>query len=392
MHFFSRSGRARPRPASAVAEQWTRARAPGGRALGRLPVPVQSRVRRLLNSVVPILQCGLAAGVSWWIATAVFGHAAPFFAPIAAIISLGLSLSRRWRRSVELVGGVAIGVLIGDLLVRYVGSGAWQIAAAVLVAMSLAVFLDNGPILPMQSASSAVLVVAVPITGAGFTRAVDALIGGVVGILIVVILPTNPAHRARLDAAGILATLRDTCDRLAAGLRAGNNDAIGAVYVEVGGLRGALDTMRADMRGGREVSVISPLYWSSRSRMEAMAGTGEPIDSAVRNMLGLARRLNGMTARGESVPDAVIDLIDQLGDGYEVLRGYMLAPPGGRPDAADAAQALRAIARNAKPEVVVDEDLTAVSSLAQIRSQLVDMLMIAGLSRTSAVAQLHRNQ
>lgn len=350
---------------------------------------MRARVRRLLNAVVPILQCCVAAALSWWLATTVFGHRAPFFAPIAAIISLGLSLSKRWRRSLELVGGVTIGVLIGDLLVRYFGSGAWQIAVAVAVAMSVAVFVDDGPIIPMQAASSAVLVVAVPIVGAGFTRAVDALIGGVVGVLIVAILPTNPAHRARLDAARILATMRDTCHRLADAVRAGDDISAGAVYDEIYGLRGALDTMRADMRGGREVSVISPLYWSSRARIARIASTAEPIDGAVRNLLVLVRRVNGMLTRGEQVPDGIVDLIDQLADGYEILRAYMLAPPDGEPDAADAARVLRGIVRQAKPELVADGELTAVSTLAQIRSQLVDMLMIAGLSRTSAVAQLH---
>ena len=175
---------------------------------------------------------------------------------------------------------------------------------------------------------------------------------------------------------------------MAAALSAGDEDQLGAVFADLSGLRGALETMRADMRGGREVSVISPLYWSSRPRMERIADTGEPISSAVRNMMVLARRVNGMVSRGERVPDAVIDLIAQLGVGYESLRAYMLAPPDGQPDAADAARVLRGIVRQVRPEVVADEDVVGVSTLAQIRAQLVDMLMVAGLTRTSAVAQL----
>lgn len=366
-----------------------RAREPSSRALRWLPPQVRSRVSRLLNSAVPIVQCGLSAGLSWWIATTVVGHIDPFFAPIAAIISLGLSLNKRWRRSVELVGGVAIGVLIGDLLVHYAGSGAWQIVVAVLVAMSLAVFVDGGPIIPMQAASSAVLVVAVPAIGTGVTRASDALIGGVIGILVAALLPTSPAHRARLDAARVLAVLRDSCEKMAAGARNGDDELLAKVFDDLSGLRGALDTMRADMRGGQEVSVMSPLHWSSRSRMERIADTAEPISSAVRNMMVLARRVNGMVARGEPVPDGVVDLIAQLGLGYESLRAYMLAPPDGDPDAAEAARVLRGIVRQAKPDIVADADLTTVSTLAQIRSQLVDMLMVTGLTRPSAVAQLH---
>ena len=82
-----------------------------------LPAPLRQRIRRLWLSLVPITQCALAAGTAWWVALQVFDHEQPFFAPIAAVISLGLSLSQRWRRSMELVGGVTIGILVGDLFI-----------------------------------------------------------------------------------------------------------------------------------------------------------------------------------------------------------------------------------------------------------------------------------
>jgi len=46
------------------------------------------------------------------------GPPAPFFAPVAAIITLGFSFGQRLRRAVEVAIGVAVGVLVGDAFVR----------------------------------------------------------------------------------------------------------------------------------------------------------------------------------------------------------------------------------------------------------------------------------
>ena len=68
----------------------------------------------------------------------------PSFAPIAAVISLGLAVGERGRRAVELAIGVAFGVAIGDLLVSAVGVGAGQSAILVALAMVVAVFFGRG--------------------------------------------------------------------------------------------------------------------------------------------------------------------------------------------------------------------------------------------------------
>ena len=48
---------------------------------------------------------------------------APFFAPIAAVISLSLTLGQRGRRAPEVVFGVAVGLIVADLLVLAIGVG-----------------------------------------------------------------------------------------------------------------------------------------------------------------------------------------------------------------------------------------------------------------------------
>lgn len=360
------------------------------RVFNAMPAPLKSRLRRLRVSLVPIVQCALAAGASWWIAVEIFDHPDPFFAPIAAVISLGLSLGQRWRRAAELVGGVAIGILVGDLFISLVGEGAWQIMVVVALAMLVAVFLDDGPLVPMQAASSAALVATLLPPGgvAGFHRAIDALIGGLVGILVGALLPVNPASRARRDAAGVLATVRDAARRLATGLRERDEELIAAALEAGRGTQAAINKMRSDMTGGREVTRISPLYWGSRMRLDRISATADPIDNAVRNFRIIARRSLGLTQRGVAVQPELIEIIDDLAGAFEVLRAMMMADPGEEPDQADAARVIRSIVRKARADLVTNSELSEAALLAEIRSLLVDLLMTAGLRRSSALATL----
>ena len=57
---------------------------------------------------------GVAACVAWFLAVLLLGLDAPTFAPIAAVISLGLAIGERGRRAVELTLGVGFGVLLAD--------------------------------------------------------------------------------------------------------------------------------------------------------------------------------------------------------------------------------------------------------------------------------------
>ncbi|GAA3954805.1 FUSC family protein [Gordonia caeni] len=375
-----------------------RIRATRSRLIDRLPGPVAKRVRRLGLSAVPILQCAIAGGLAWFIAFDLLHHARPFFAPIAAVASLGLVLAKRWRRSIELIGGVLIGIVVGDLIISVIGSGPWQISVVVALAMMAAVVIDGAPMVTNQAGASAVLVATLlpPGDAAGYERAIDAMIGGGVALLIGALVPFNPAHRARRDAAGVLETLRDLSGDLETALRAQKEDGVYRVLAQARNTQSQIEAMHSDMNAGREVGWISPLYWFERPRIHRIAATGEPIDNAMRNFRICARRALGLTQRGVRVEPAVLDLIAALPEGFEILRQMMLSPPKGSPDGADAARVLRTIVRRARPairdtEALIEDgggDFSEIALLVELRSLLVDMLMVTGLKRESAIAQL----
>ncbi len=75
------------------------------------------RRRRLRSGLRSVLQTAVSAALAWYLAKLVWGHPAPLFAAIAAIIVSSTSLGQQRRLATELALGVAVGILIADLLV-----------------------------------------------------------------------------------------------------------------------------------------------------------------------------------------------------------------------------------------------------------------------------------
>src|SRR6201991_2026133 len=230
--------------------------------LARVREQMREGGRRVQVSALPIAQCGVSAGIAWYIAHDVVGHQRPFFAPIAAVISLGVSLGNRLRRVVELVLGVSLGVLVGDLLISAIGSGAWQIVLVVGLAMAIAVFADGATLLVGQAASSAVLVATLlpPGQQGGIDRCIDALVGGAVGVLVVAVLPTDPVGPVRLQARALLDELATVLDLIADALRNRDSGAAGAALERARASQPLIDELRAALRAGQEVTAVSPLH------------------------------------------------------------------------------------------------------------------------------------
>lgn len=165
----------------------------GHETRSRLGEQLTRRVKRWRIAAVPIVQAAVAAGLSWLVAGHIAGHRAPFFAPVAAVVCLGMTLGHRLRRAIELIVGVGVGIGIGDVLISAIGTGPWQIALVVALAMSVAVLLDGGAVITSQAAVSAILVATLYLPGdtSAVSRLVDALIGGATGLLVVGVFPRS---------------------------------------------------------------------------------------------------------------------------------------------------------------------------------------------------------
>ena len=157
--------------------------------MSRLGEHLTGRLSCWRSVAVPLIQTALAAGLSWFVAVHLFGHHAPLFAPVAAIVSIDMTLGQRLRRAIELIVGASVGVGIGALLISAIGTGPWQIAVVVALATSVAVLLDGRAVINVQAAVSAILVATLYVPGdtSGMDRLFDGLIGAAISLVIVAV-------------------------------------------------------------------------------------------------------------------------------------------------------------------------------------------------------------
>lgn len=112
-------------------------------------------------------QAAIATAVAWVLAQEALGHPRPIFAPVVALIGVSAALGQRRRYAVQMLVGVALGILIANGLVALIGTGPLQIGAIVAGAMLAAIAVGGGAVLASEAAASALLVVTVQLPGTG---------------------------------------------------------------------------------------------------------------------------------------------------------------------------------------------------------------------------------
>lgn len=344
------------------------------------------RVRRLLRTGLPIVQAGIAAGLAWFIAKQLVGHPQPFFAPIAAVISLGVSLGQRMRRSVELVVGVSIGIGVGDVLISLIGTGPWQIALVVMLAMSAAVLLDSGSVIVLQAASSSVLVATLipPATAGGWTRMVDAAVGGVVGIVVALLLPANPLTVAHRNGRVVLGALADALRGVGGAVARQDEAMCSDVLAQARKSQQDIDGMRSALQAGGEIARYAPIRWHRRGELERYDVAATPVDRALRNTRVLARRALAALRDEEPVPRPLPALLEELAGAVALLRDELASGN----DPLQAREAARSVARKSTVELLGEGDYSMQVVVLQVRSIVVDLLQATGLGRAEALAAL----
>ncbi len=351
----------------------------------RVPVRdlLRSRLRDLRRAALPIAQATLAAGAAWWFARHVIGHPQPFFAAIAAVISVGAGYLERGRRTVELVVGVALGIAVGDLLIAAIGVGALQLMLVVALAMSAAVLVGGGPLLITQASVSAVLVATLqpPTNGIYWGRFVDALVGGALGLLVTALIPVDPLALARRALAPLLRELAATVEDVAAALAARDAAAAGSALERARAADAA--AFHAAVLAGSETARIAPQRWRARGELAAYAIADPMLDLAARDVRVLARGSIRPLELGEPIPPELLEALRRLADAFRSLE-----PALGRPGDRDARAAARDAALRAAAVATRALEHTGNLSISvlvgQVRSTATDLLRCLGLDPREA--------
>ena len=246
-----------------------------------------------------IVQTPVAAGLAWYIAHTLLGHHQPFFAPTAAAVSLSKNRVLRGQRALQLIVGVVLGIGIGTAVKAVAGSTtsgrgavAIGVAAAVALLAALAVgggFFAHGVLFVNQSATSAIMMIAVAGTATGPERLSDALIGGGVTLVITVVLfPAAPLPLIQGAVRQVFGVLRDTLGRLAELAGTGGTAdpgwalAVGErVQTKLAGLQQAQAT-------AGQVASLAPRRWPERSLVRRAGEQAASLQLLTATVLSLA--------------------------------------------------------------------------------------------------------
>ncbi|MEV4499997.1 FUSC family protein [Micromonospora arborensis] len=350
----------------------------------RAVVTVRDRFRRVRAIGGLAVQAGLAAALSWVVAHELLNISQPVFAPISAVSTLAASLGQRLRRTVELIIGVTVGVLIGDLLLVVLGTGWWQLALIVVLAIVVALFLAGSAAVVIQAGATAVLICTLsPSTrDLEIPRFVDALIGGGTALLVTaVLLPLNPLRVLNRAARPVLDLLAAQLDATAGALADRDAARARTARGELRQNKGQLSAFVEATQGAREASTLSPVHWRERrGPVSRYARAAEPIDRAMRNSGTLIRRSVTLIEDDEPVPESLPDAVADLAEAVRLLKRQFAA--GAEPNRARE-QALRAVqaAGRAYRDGV---GFSGAVVVAQVRTTVSDLLVATGLTQEDA--------
>jgi uncharacterized membrane protein YgaE (UPF0421/DUF939 family) len=266
-----------------------------------------------------LLQTSVAAGLAWYIAHKLLAHPQPFFAPIAAAVSLSTSNVLRAQRAIQMMIGVTLGIGTGTLVQELVGPGTVSITLAALIALLAAVFIGQGYIgqgmmFANQTVVSSILVIALYRSGVGWERIFDALIGGALAIVFAVVLfPANPLAVLRSARIEVLKTLHSVLARtgeFASGRRLPAHDwplpAVDRVHEQLGGLIQARVTARQVVR-------IAPRRWGLREAVQAADHQAVHLALLAGTVLQLARAVvPSVDGRCDRLPRPAGAVLDDL--------------------------------------------------------------------------------
>jgi Fusaric acid resistance protein-like len=345
---------------------------------------IRSRRERLVETARPILHTAVAAAGAWFVAHELIGHKAPFFAPTAAVITLGLTVGQRRRRAFEIGLGVAVGIFVGDLIVALIGTGTWQIAVLTGLAMVVATALGGGPLVASQAAVSAVLVGTIqpPTDGLSFARFIDASVGSAVALLVSSLLfPVDPVGLARAGTEPLLDRLAAVLDQIAEALEERHLESAERALVATGEIEPEHNRLEASLEAALDTARLAPGRRAARVRLRRYSRVAHEIGLAPANVRVLARGASRAITLEDSTPAELHTAVHELAATFRELVPYL---EGEDPEPVRE-HALRA-AGLANAVLEETANLSALHLVGQVRLIAVDTLRATGLSREHALA------
>ncbi|AZN42651.1 FUSC family protein [Paenibacillus albus] len=155
-----------------------------------------------LGLTLQIGKTALASTLSWWLATHLSFNNYPYFAPLAAILTVQVTVADSLDKAMQRTMGIVLGVIVSLFIGQWLTIGPLSIFLVILIGMTISNALHLNYQIASQVAVSSLLVLAFGHKqGYAFDRIVETIIGCAVAVGInALILPPNaiPSAEASL--------------------------------------------------------------------------------------------------------------------------------------------------------------------------------------------------
>jgi uncharacterized membrane protein YgaE (UPF0421/DUF939 family) len=335
--------------------------------------------QRVHGHLWPILQTAVAAASAWYIAVLAGVEHRPAFAAIAAVISLGAAFGERRQRAVQLIGGVMLGIVLADLLVRAIGTGLPQIGLLVVLAMLAAVVLGGTELLVTEAAVSAILVSTLSSTPE--VRLLDVLIGGGVALIVhTLVFPPEPLTGVARATNGVFGELGVVLRDAAAALAAGDPRLAEAAVTGADTIEQRLDDLRHAVLVGGDTTRWAPLRRRSRGQLDRYSRVVAHADLATRTARVLVRNVRGFVRGGHAPHAELAEPVRDLG-----LAAWELPRQFDEPWRSGDVLRLALGAAGQVTGVAAHDSRLAVNEIAgQVRSIAIDIVRASEAGETEA--------
>jgi uncharacterized membrane protein YgaE (UPF0421/DUF939 family) len=258
----------------------------------------------LLQAVKTALACGL----SWFVAADALGNSIPVFAPLAALLTVQVTIWESISRGLQRVLGVVAGVVVAYGFARLAGINAWSIGLVVLVSFLLGRVLRLGAQGSVQVPVSALLVLVLGATTGGYAadRVLDTAVGAALGIAVnLVIVPRSHVQEATAGVQGFARELAGVLADASACVRSGTggpSDAA-ALLARARLLEAQGQRVAGGARQARTALRWSPSAKRNRAGAELLAPAVAKLRLVERQVRGIARAVADTTGDWRGAPE-----------------------------------------------------------------------------------------
>ena len=282
-------------------------------------------MRRVLRSLPwrDILLSSFAGVLAWICAAHLLGHSQPIFAAIGAIICLAPGIPSHRRQAIGMTAGVLVGIAVGEAALALVpGPGPVEALARLggssVLAMLLAAGFGFGPVMVIQSAASAIIVVAYGDPAVGLQRITDVAVGAATGLLFSQVLATpDPVPRVETAARLLAAELGEGLRLCAEAMGRGDASLAAEGGRRLADAQAALVALEEALGFAHRVSL-----WTVRGRLTrdrigrtlarydrravALLGCAVAFATALRAALGDGPAPDGLLAAARAIADRLV--------------------------------------------------------------------------------------